>query len=207
MRRSQPVAPPDSWYQARKWPLAWAEFDLKGKSVLDLGCNTGWLGWLARESGALVVATDIFREGCHPELPFLMATKEALPLPDGCLDFVLTANVLHHGIMLQTVREALRVLKPNGWFVSLQEPCISVKSNEESYLAARCAYELAAGIDERRPNINHYRAAMGIFPSCHVWLANGDPQMPGKHTWQPSHWNDLDDYEGGLGFAACKGSS
>lgn len=203
MRRELPSPPPQEWYEAREWPDRWPG-DLRGKSVLDLGCGQGWIGWLAQQSGALVVATDIFREACHLDLPFLLASKEALPLPDECLDVVLCANVLHHGNLEATVSEVFRVLRNGGRFISLQEPCIPLKLDEDEYLAQHCAGELSNGIDERRPKGWEYWATLRPFRELDFWTFCGDPREPASKVGEPIFGSALDQFHGGLRIECLK---
>lgn len=203
MRLEFPSPPPAAWYEERKWPACWTTLgDLRGLQVLDLGCLTGWLGWLAKESGAHVVLTDIFETAAHPGLPFVPAQKEDLPFADETFDLVLTGNVLHHGDLAATCREAWRVLKPGGRLFSVQEPVIPEWKTEEQELAEFCAAELANGLEEHRYHARQYEAALSCFHSTRVWKSHGNPMLPGAHNFESTGWPWLKSYHGGV---ACSG--
>ncbi len=207
MRREYPQPCPDEWYEARKWPRAWGLLGkLSGQRVLDVGCHTGWIGWLAQECGAEVTATDIFHTARHRSLNFLLAMKEELPFADGSFDQVVTANVLHHGELAPALREIARVLKPGGRFTSLQEPCIPLRITEEQeQQTEECAREIAKGVTERRYHGCEYRQALGLFfAESHLWQCNGSPLEPVAHTHEPITWEALDTYHGGIGVQAVK---
>jgi SAM-dependent methyltransferase len=209
MRREYPQPQSQEWYEARKWPKAWGVLgDLKGQQVLDLGCHTGWLGWLARECGAEVWACDIFETAVHPSLTFLVAQKEDLPFADGMFEHVLTANTMHHGALSSGLEEMARVLRPGGIVTTLQEPVIPCGVTEEDELARceDCRREIAKGVSERRYHAVEYEEAIlaaGLRPQS-VWLCNGNPLNPEDHSFQWTMWNALSGYHGGIGFQAIK---
>lgn len=90
--------------------------------VLDVGCGDGALGREVRRSGsaARVVGLDssatMLRD--HPP-PAVRGDAVRLPFRDGAFDAVVAVNMLYHledpGAAL---REARRVLRPNGLFVA-----------------------------------------------------------------------------------------
>lgn len=209
MRREYPQPPPQEWYEARKWPKAWGVLgDLRGKWVLDVGCHTGWVGWLARECGAAVWACDIFETAVHPELYFQLAQKEDLPFATGAFDVVLTANTMHHGTLLPGLKEMARVLKQGGLLATLQEPVIPVTMSEaeEQERCEDCRREIAKGVAERRYHASEYAEALlaaRLHPKA-VWVSNGNPLQPEEHTFEMTTWDALDGYHGGIGFSAVK---
>jgi ubiquinone/menaquinone biosynthesis C-methylase UbiE len=92
-------------------------------TVLDLGCGTGrYSGPLAARFGSAVVAVDpsekMLAEAAKklaPNVRYVRATGEALPLADGVFDMVFMSMVFHHfGNSEQAVRECRRVLRPGG---------------------------------------------------------------------------------------------
>jgi SAM-dependent methyltransferase len=107
--------------------------DVRGKTVLDLGCGSGenTVPLLAR--GAKVIALDISHElavlarkrvdimkmGVMP--PLIVASAYDVPLRDNAVDMILCASVVHHLNIPRAVREMSRLLKPRG-VVIIKEP-------------------------------------------------------------------------------------
>ncbi len=103
--------------------------DMDGKRVLDVGCGTGTLAILVKQTypGAEVCGLDgdprilaIARtkaEQAHADVQFHEGLSFMLPFPDGSFDFVLTSFMLHHldrAAKLQTASEMYRVLRHGG---------------------------------------------------------------------------------------------
>jgi len=194
--------PSDEWFENIKLPRSWdlIRGRLDGKSILDIGCNSGWVAWWAKKEGAIVTASDIFNTHVHPSLPFVKCSKEEMPFKNESFDFVLTGNVLHHGELDLT--EIKRVLKAGCEFVSLQEPCILNETNEQKYLEENLKNELDLGIDERRPSLEKYKKALSIFSSFQLYRMNDQMFVePTTETLPPL----IDDnYEGGIAIRAIK---
>jgi ubiquinone/menaquinone biosynthesis C-methylase UbiE len=99
-----------------------------GDRVLDVGCGPGCLTRLAGRAvlpGGSVLGIDpsptvieYARRSKHgSECSFELGTAEALDVPDGSVDVVLSSLVMHHlpeDVRLQALREMLRVLRPGG---------------------------------------------------------------------------------------------
>lgn len=165
--------PPISYYhnRIRKKGIQFLKsFDLNNKSVLEIGACHGFLGYIVQEEmGATeVIITDIFDTGFPLFLTGMIADKENLPFPDDRFDAVICNDVLHHGDLEKTTSEVLRVLKPGGFFLSTQEPCISSKEDEEAILKRDCSAQLAVGIVEHRPNLLQYKRAMTFFQRVQI---------------------------------------
>ena len=91
--------------------------------VLDLGCGTGrYSGALSTRFASRVVAIDpsekMLAEAAKkmtPNVRYVRAMAEALPLADGAIDMVFMSMVFHHFSNSQrAVRECCRVLRPGG---------------------------------------------------------------------------------------------
>lgn len=107
--------------------------DVRGKTVLDLGCGSGenTVPLLAR--GANVVAADVSHElvrlavmrvgmaGFRAPPPLLVASAYDVPLPDSSVELILCASVLHHLNIPRAMKEMRRVLRPGG-VVIVKEP-------------------------------------------------------------------------------------
>ncbi|MBI5195876.1 MAG: class I SAM-dependent methyltransferase [Nitrospirae bacterium] len=102
--------------------------DLKGKKILELGCGAGEASVYFAKKGADVIATDI--SAGMLEVVKKVASKHGVSIlteqldshktifEDETFDIVYAANLLHHVDIESTVREAHRVLRKGGIFVS-----------------------------------------------------------------------------------------
>jgi SAM-dependent methyltransferase len=105
---------------------------LEGARVADVGCGDGALVRVMARGGAHVrgiepgerqLARARAAEPAGDER-YVAAYGEALPLPDGCLDYLVYFNALHHvpeDRQDAALKEAARVLRPGG-LLYVQEP-------------------------------------------------------------------------------------
>jgi ubiquinone/menaquinone biosynthesis C-methylase UbiE len=118
--------------------------DVRGLSVVDLGCGTGRHAiWLAG-GDALVTAVD-FSEGMLAEarakpgaerVRFLAHDlHQPLPLPDGAFDLVVSGLVLEHLLDLDGFfREARRLVRPSGRaIVSAMHPAMFLRGSQARF--------------------------------------------------------------------------
>jgi len=118
--------------------------DVRGQSVLDLGCGTGrHTVWLV-EAGASVTAVD-FSEGMLAEArrkPGMESVRflahdlhQPLPLANDCFDLVVSALVLEHLRDLESFyAEIVRVLKPGGRaVVSAMHPAMFLRGSQARF--------------------------------------------------------------------------
>ena len=98
--------------------------DIKGKTVLDLGCGPGIYAKILTEKGAKVKGIDIssrlleIAEKEAPEAEFKRGNAETLPYKTAEFDIVLSALMMGHLENWDKVlSEVRRVLKKNGLFV------------------------------------------------------------------------------------------
>lgn len=122
----------NAYQQARyEWIMRVAG-DLRGKSVLDLGCGGGSLTYLMAKKGAEVVGVEYEAEGLafarqnlasadpfnHLRYNLVQGSAYDLPCEDNSFDVVVSCEVIEH---LETpermLAEAKRVLKPGGRLV------------------------------------------------------------------------------------------
>jgi SAM-dependent methyltransferase len=90
-----------------------------GRVLLDVGCGGGHLLAAAAERGWSGIGTDLAHHACRVAwsagVTALQADSAALPLRQGSTDAVSLINVLDHSPEpLETLREAYRVLRPDG---------------------------------------------------------------------------------------------
>ena len=107
--------------------------DLKGKSVLDIGCGAGGIDVaLVRSHGAGFVTgidvedpvidharTLIARHGLAERIGVVKVAPGPLPFPPGTFDIVFSKDsIVHIPDKHALMREVHRVLKPGGWFLA-----------------------------------------------------------------------------------------
>lgn len=105
--------------------VRWALEPAPGPRVLDLGAGTGKLTATLVALGADVVAvepdpamlTELRR--ALPAVRSLTGRAEAIPLPDGSIDAVLSGNAMHWFDMAVAGPEMARVLAPGGILAGL----------------------------------------------------------------------------------------
>src|SRR3989338_2647216 len=103
--------------------LKWDKW--KGKKVLEIGCGGGTDILQFAKNGAIVTGIDLTQtaiqitkkrfDAYNLKGTFIQADAENLPFEDNNFDFVYSLGVLHHTPDTErAIREAYRVLKPNG---------------------------------------------------------------------------------------------
>lgn len=124
----------------RRRALALAGIE-RGQAVLDVGAGTGDLSFAAAALGARVVAVDLSpgmlavlarrggadhadhagHAGERSLIQALVGTAEALPVPDACVDRIITGfTVRNVGDLPRALAEFRRVLRPGGRTVILE---------------------------------------------------------------------------------------
>jgi ubiquinone/menaquinone biosynthesis C-methylase UbiE len=98
----------------------------EGKTVLDLGCNTGYLlhSFLQSERftaiGADIVHSylELARESYGDTIKFVQTTPSNIPLSDDSVDVVYTIDTVEHLSRAEEIfREVFRLLRPGGLFL------------------------------------------------------------------------------------------
>lgn len=144
------------------------------ESILDLGAGKGWAAKQFALMGCQVVALDItadervglgrgkaIMDEADTYFERLIGDGENLPFHPSTFDIVFCCGAIHHSSNLPLLMANIgRVLKPNGRLCAINEPCIHILANEKQMLADVAAEELALGINENRPNILKYAAAL-----------------------------------------------
>ncbi len=95
--------------------------ELRGKTVLEIGCNDGRFGqWLAQKYGAKVVGVDIneYAAAAARLDKFYVADAQRLPLKDASVDAVVGMHVIEHvDDPKETLLELRRVSKKKSRIV------------------------------------------------------------------------------------------
>jgi ubiquinone/menaquinone biosynthesis C-methylase UbiE len=147
-----------------------------GAAVLDVGAGSGFFSVPAAHgvgSSGIVYAVDIAPELVTllqerrtteglPQLRPILSTVDRIPLPTGIADVVLLANVLHD-ISPSTVREAVRILKPQGRLANLDwkkadspgGPPLEIRLNEAEATRILGDHDLSL-VDQWEPGPYHY---------------------------------------------------
>lgn len=119
---------------AGEWPSFRALIpDVRGATVLDLGCGFGWLCRWARENGAegvrgVDVSENMLSKARNfpqdPAISYLRADLETLELPPSTYQVVYSSLVLHYLKNLSAlVAQVYKALAPGGSFVfSVEHP-------------------------------------------------------------------------------------
>ncbi|MDY6950051.1 MAG: class I SAM-dependent methyltransferase, partial [Thermodesulfobacteriota bacterium] len=101
---------------------------LSGQRVVDLGCGAGEASVYFAKMGAEVIATDLSKgmlkvatrlaEAHGVSIATRQCSADDTPFPAESFDIAYAANLLHHVEIEDALREANRVLKKGGVFVS-----------------------------------------------------------------------------------------
>jgi SAM-dependent methyltransferase len=125
---------------------------LEGKSqrplkILDLGAGNGWLSNRLAARGHTLAAVDLgindwdgLGAHRHYETDFicLQAEFDHLPLEDNQVDLVIFNASFHYSVNYEvTLREALRVLRPEGWVVVMDTAVYQNQSSGQQMVAER----------------------------------------------------------------------
>jgi len=92
----------------------------KGRTVLDLGAGTGKFLASLRQTEAAIAAVEPVLEmrellaANNPDVRTLAGSAEAIPLADGSMDAVVSAQAFHWFANAQALTEIRQVLKPGG---------------------------------------------------------------------------------------------
>jgi ubiquinone/menaquinone biosynthesis C-methylase UbiE/uncharacterized protein YbaR (Trm112 family) len=138
-----------TWATVRDEVIAPLSQGARSLVVVDVGAGVGWLSnrlsELGHESHAVdltVDAEDGLGAARHFEHPFAryQAEMDALPFADGSADLVVFNASLHYSTDYErTLREALRVLRPEGRIVVMETPIYGTDAAGRAMVAERHA--------------------------------------------------------------------
>ena len=153
--------------------------ELRGRTLLDVGCGLGEASVYFALEGATVTATDISPGMCdatqrldaanHASLTTHVSAIEDLGLrADQQFDIIYTGNTLHHADIAATLDNILPHLKPNGVFVSWDPVAYNPIINIYRAVATKVRTE-----DEHPLRMRDIRAVTSRFATAEVswfWL-------------------------------------
>jgi SAM-dependent methyltransferase len=147
---------------------AWYEAQLPFARALDLGCGTGLSSMALTELARSVVAVDVSRTmlyeaSTHPNVSYLAARAEELPLSSGAFDLATLGCAFHwcepDEVFAELRRvlseEALLVIYDNGFFGEMRE-------NEEASPWLRSDYTQRYPAPPRRSPFRRERTPRGF---------------------------------------------
>jgi GT2 family glycosyltransferase/ubiquinone/menaquinone biosynthesis C-methylase UbiE len=123
---------------------AWCKRLAAGKAVLDIACGEGYGSALLSQAAATVMGVDISSEavrhaesayGSISNLRFAQGDAASIPLPDDCVDLVVSFETIeHHDRHAEMLSEIRRVLRPNGVLIisSPNRPVYSDKAGHHN---------------------------------------------------------------------------
>jgi SAM-dependent methyltransferase len=102
--------------------------DVRGKTILELGCGCGEMSIYLAKKGANVIASDLssgmlelvqkVAKVHDTSIKVHRCSADETGLPSQTFDIVYAANLLHHVDIEKTIQEIHRVLKDGGRFVA-----------------------------------------------------------------------------------------
>lgn len=184
----------ERYYASTEWQAVRALVSKKRGTALDLGAGRGISSYALARDGWRVSALEpdpsnvvgagairALAQEANLDIRVEQNWGESLPYPDAAFDLVHGRQVLHHARDLsQLCREAARVLKPGGIFITTREHVISRAVDLPIFLASHPLHKLYGGenaylLDEYLEAIrssglvltkvfNPYQSDINLFP-------------------------------------------
>ncbi len=163
------------------------DHDLRGQSVLDIGCGAGGIDIaLVRDHAAgFVCGIDvedtvlaqarglIARAGLVSRIGVAKVAPGPLPFPPGTFDVVFSKDsIVHIPDKVALMADVFRVLKPGGWFLASDW----LIGHDDAPSPEMAAYVAAEGLDFGMASPARYKAAM-------LDAGFDDVSIIGRNTW------------------------
>ncbi|MFD6439424.1 class I SAM-dependent methyltransferase [Peribacillus sp. NPDC060186] len=119
--------------------------NLKGKSILDLGCGTGHFSSYCIENGASkVIGVDISRnmieqakkDNNHEKIDYICIPIEDLDLPNQKFDLIISSLAIHYiEDYSNLIKKISGLLKKNGEFIfSTEHPIVTARKEMDNWV-------------------------------------------------------------------------
>ena len=181
--------------------------DIAGRTVVDVGCGTGWLARALGRRGAQAVALDhqwaVLHDTAarHDDITGVAAAAQRLPFASRAFDGALLFNSLHHvpvAAMGQTLADCARVVRRGGWvyvaepmaegtffdLIRLVDDETEVRAAAQAALADAASTGLALRADGRYDHPALYRSAddlltriIGVDPARKAAVAHHEAAL------------------------------
>lgn len=174
------------------------DIDLKNKKILDVGAWFGHDSAILNNKGATVTSIEfnpfMTASGKYnlPDAVWLGGFSHILPFKYNVFDFVFFNASLHHMRDIQAaITEALRVLKPEGWLISLCDPFRADELDEAFELRAFNEYPMVlSGVNERIAKFSEYqflkefkKQTQPFLYTKNLWKYKDNPVMNEMKSW------------------------
>ncbi|MEN0001289.1 MAG: class I SAM-dependent methyltransferase [Pseudomonadota bacterium] len=185
------------WLTPEQDVIDWATGLKPGARILDLGAGVGRHAlWLAGQ-GFDATALDAAPEGLAEidkvgSVETVEARMDDLPFADGAFDHIVSWNVIYHcdeNILLRTIAEMRRVLKPGGTFIGTMLSARRLPSERDTAPGREISRNTwvfdAPGRDKIHP---HYFCdaadLLALFSGFEVLrLEDREHEKPGSYHW------------------------
>lgn len=172
--------------------------DVKGKTVLDIGCGSGWIETMLLEKGSkkiigIDISDEVIRAAKKKKLKNVVYQKASaidLPFKNNSFDVVVSFEVLEH-IPVNTedkmFKEVYRVLKPGGkfflstphkhWFVEILDPAWWFASHRHYTKTHIASYLRKSGLKKQRLYVRGGVFTIFLFLSMYIskWITHRSP--------------------------------
>jgi SAM-dependent methyltransferase len=159
--------------------------------VADIGAGTGMLADVFLANGNRVIAVEPnaeMRSACgrlhanQPRLEMREGTAEATGLPDASVDLVCSGRALHWFNLDAAMREFRRILRPDGWVISVAAGRTEL-GREENVAFAKLLERFSESAEQREAAYSAYTRMKNFFAGAdfHHYERGGQMRMDWDH--------------------------